>query len=181
MTTRAQVPEIGEFKGFNKLARIDEHNTSPQQLKWLWEKMSECEEVWDDHTRGKVDYFLAQFANPDVEFYKIGDSGLIVLDSISERGGSRIHYVIWDHNLNLHTQKTQAVEIFDYLFWKRRVHHIVGMIPSHNQQTVRFAVSVGMKYEGEIREDVLYNGKYYNTHIYGILESEYPSRRARMI
>jgi RimJ/RimL family protein N-acetyltransferase len=143
--------------------------------------MQECDYAFDDHTRGKVDYFLTQFANEAVEFYEMKDSGLVVLSDICERGAARIHYLVWDRGLEMHRQKAQAVEAFDYLFWKRRVHHIVGMIPSHNYYATRYAMSVGMKFEGEIREDVLYKGRYYNTHIYGILEGEYPSRRARLV
>lgn len=143
--------------------------------------MQECEYAFDDFTRGKVDYFLAQFANEDVEFYEIADSGLVTLSGIVERGGSIIHYLMWDHSYNLNTQKGPALDAFDYLFFKRKVHHIVGMIPSYNQTAIRFALSVGMRFEGEIREDALYKEKYYSTHIYGILESEYPSRRLRLL
>lgn len=171
----------GEFTGFRLLKRVDENNTSPQRLKWLWEKMQECDYAFDDHSRGQVDYFLSQFANPEVEFYEMGDSGLVVLSDITQGGGSRIHYLVWDRTLNMAIQKSQAVEAFDYLFWKRKVHHIVGMIPSYNTLAVRYALSVGMRFEGEIRDDVLYKGRYYNTQIYGLLEHEYVSRRARLV
>lgn len=141
--------------------------------------MQECDYAFDDFTQGKVDYFLHQFADEGSEFYEMSDSGLVILSNITQHGGSNIHYLMWDHNFVL--TKLVAKEAFDYLFFKRGVHHIVGMIPQHNQHAVRFAMSVGMRFEGEIREDVLYKGKYYNTHIYGILEQEYPSRRARLV
>lgn len=171
----------GQFAGFRSLKRITEHDTSPQRLKWLWDKMQECDVAFDDFTRGHVDYFLSQFANPDVEFYEIGDAGLVVLSNITERGGSNIHYLMWDHAYQLTAKRGPALDAFDYLFFKRQVHHVVGMIPSYNHLAIRFAMSVGMKYEGEIREDSLYKNRYYNTHIYGILEKEYPSRRARLL
>lgn len=174
-------PGYGEFTRFRHLKRIDENNTSPQRLKWLWERMQECEFAFDDFTQGKVDFFLAQFANENNEFYEISDAGLVMLSNITERGGSNIHYLMWDHSYNLQSQKGPALDAFDYLFFKRKVHHIVGMIPSYNTPAIRFATSVGMRFEGEIREDDLFKGKYYPTYIYGILESEYPSRRARLM
>ena len=177
-TTSAATPE---FTKFRCLKRIDEHNTTPQRLYWLWEKMQECDYAFDDFIRGKVDYFLEQFANPDVEFYEMGDSGLVILSNIVEKGGSNIHYLMWDHSYQLSAKRGPALDAFDYLFYKRNVHHIVGMIPSHNHHAIRFALSVGMKFEGEIRENVLYNDRYYSTHIYGILDWEYSSRRARLL
>jgi hypothetical protein len=184
-------PSVGEFGGFHHLKRIDETNTTPQRLKWLWDHMQECEQSFDDHTRGKVEFFLSQFQNPDVEFYEMGDSGLVIANNIIQGGGAFIHYFVWDRNLDAQDahrsafsfapQKAQVVELFDYLFWKRRVHHIIGFIPSYNQTAIRYALIVGMRFEGEVREDSLYKGHYYNTHIYGILEQEYPSRRARLI
>lgn len=171
----------GEFTGFRCLKRIDEHNTTPQRLKWLWEKMQECEYAFDDFTLGKVDYFLEQFANEGVEFYTMGESGLVVLSNIIEKGGSNIHYMMWDHSYQLTAKRGPALDAFDYLFYKRKVHHVVGFIPSFNHHGIRFALSVGMKFEGEIREDSLHKGRYYATHIYGILDWEYATRRARLL
>lgn len=142
--------------------------------------MQECEYAFDDFTFGKVDFFLHQFSDENNEFYEMGDSGLVVLSHITERGGSNIHYMVWDR-VGLGEKKGPALDVFDYLFFKRRVHHVVGAIPSHNQYATRHAISIGMKFEGEIREDVLYKGKYYSTHIYGLLEQEYPSRRGRLL
>jgi len=141
----------------------------------------ECDYSFDDFTRGKVEYFLHKFADENNEFYEMGDSGLVILSNITEHGGSNIHYLVWDRGLNLLEKKGPALDAFDYLFFQRKVHHVVGVIPSNNQLAIRFATSVGMKFEGEIREDVLYKGKYYNSHIYGILEQEYPSRRGRLL
>lgn len=169
---------VNSFAGFHHLKRIDEHNVTPNRLRWLWERMQECEYAFDDFTQGKTEYFLHEFANASNEFYEMSDSGLVILSNITEEGGSRIHYLMWDHDFVL--SKSVAREAFDYLFYKRKVHHIVGMIPQHNQMAVRFAISVGMRFEGEIREDVLYKGRYYSTHVYGLLEQEYPSRRARL-
>jgi RimJ/RimL family protein N-acetyltransferase len=111
----------------------------------------------------------------------MGYAGVVILSGITKHGSSDIHYMMWDHSRNIMGKGGPALEIFDYLFFKRQVHHVVGMIPAHNQAAVRFALSVGMKYEGEIRENVLYKGTYYNTSIYGILEREYLGRRARLL
>jgi hypothetical protein len=58
-----------QFTGFKTLKRIDQHNTTPQRLRWLWEHMSMCEQSFDDFTRGNLDFFLGQFADDDVECY----------------------------------------------------------------------------------------------------------------
>jgi RimJ/RimL family protein N-acetyltransferase len=104
-----------------------------------------------------------------------------VINQAIEGGSADIHYVVWDHSLDLHKQRQPAAELFDYLFYQRKVHHVVGFIPSNNQRAIRFAQSVGMKFEGEIRENFKYEGRYYATHIYGVLEREYENFRARLV
>ena len=175
---------VGEFAGFRCLKRITQDNTTPQRMKWLWEKMQECDYAFDDFTRGRVDYFVHEFALEENEFYEVADSGMVVMSNIVAQGGARLHYLVWDRELNLTTRKGPALDAFDYLFFKRQVHHVVGMIPSNNQYAIRFATAVGMRFEGEIREDFLYKGRYYNMHIYGILDREYSGpegRRRRLL
>jgi RimJ/RimL family protein N-acetyltransferase len=170
-----------EFTGFRLLKRIDENNTSAPRLKWLWDKMQECENVWDDFTRGRVEHFLTMFQDPDVEFYELENAGLVVLGKVVEAGACDIHYLVWQRDYAMKKLRDGAVEIFDYIFFKRHCHHIVGEIPSTNSLAIRFALSVGMKFEGELRENFKYNGRYYNTHFYGLLAREYDNVRGRLV
>lgn len=140
-----------------------------------------CDYAFDDFTRGKVDFFLEQFANENTEIYGLEEAGLAFVQNVVPAGGAQVHYVIWDKaGYGMSQQRTTVKEMFDYLFYNRRVHHTIGMIPSPNQHAVRLASSMGMKYEGEIRDNFLFHGKYFSHLIYGILESEWRVRRGRL-
>jgi len=186
MVANAVVSEVqrgvGSFDGFRHLKPIDNDNTTPQRLGWLWEQLSKnCDYAFTDFTRGKIDYFLEQFTSEGVEFFELEDAGLVMIENPTPAGSAFIHYVVWDRaGYTTQQQRNSAREMFDYLFYNKRVHHVAGLIPSFNQHAVRLASSMGMKYEGEIRENFLYRGKYFNHLIYGLLESEYRVRRGRL-
>lgn len=183
MDTITDVSEVqrshGEFSGFRHLKRIDENNTTPEELKWLWDKIQTCDYAFDDYVRGKVDLFLTKFADDNVEFFKLGSSGIVTVEPAY--CGMAVHYLVWDAQFDLMNKKAPVAELFDYLFFKRQAHHIIGMIPSNNQKAIRFALSSGLKFEGEIREAFLYKGNYFNVNIYGLLELEYRQRRGRLL
>lgn len=172
---------VGSFGGFRDLKPINEANTSPQRLKWIWEQTQTCDYAFDDFTRGNEDYFLAAFLNPMVEFFEIGDSGLATVQNIEKGNMCDLHYLLWDREQGLDQSKKPAVELLDYLFFKREVHRVNGKIPSYNKIATRFALAVGMKYEGEIREGILWKGKYYSINMYGLLKTEYNIRRAKLL
>lgn len=169
-----------EFSGFRHLKRIDETNTTPQRFKWLWDHICVCEEAFDDFTRGRPEFFIDRFQNPDYEFYEVGDAGLVILSDVIERGTCEVHYLTWNREMGMSGQKSVARELLDYVFFERKVHHVVGFIASVNAVAVRFALSVGMKFEGEIRERFLFRDRYYSMHIYGMLDREYVNVRGRL-
>jgi RimJ/RimL family protein N-acetyltransferase len=148
----------------------------------LWEQLSKhCDYAFTDFTRGKIDYFLEMFTKEDVEFFELEDSGLVMIENPTPAGSAFIHYVVWDRaGYTTQQQRNSAKEMFDYLFYNKRVHHVAGLIPSFNQHATRLAMSMGMKFEGEIRDNFLFHGKYYNHAIYGLIESEYRTRRGRL-
>lgn len=169
-----------EFAGFRLLRRLDPATITADHAQWLWEHVQQCEESFDDFARGQIDYFIVLFQNPANEFYQIEDAGLVILSNLFERGAGEVHYMTWNREWGPERQKLVAREVFDYVFLERRIHHLMGMIPANNALAARFALSVGMKFEGEIRENFLFHGTYYATHIYGLLDYEYEIRRGRL-
>jgi RimJ/RimL family protein N-acetyltransferase len=134
----------------------------------------------DDFARNNVEWFLSLFANAANEFYIVEDSVLVILLNITERGACDIHYFTWNKEWGLAGFRHIVKEVLDYVFFVRKVHHVVGYIPECNQQAVRFAIGAGLRFEGEIRENFLYEGKYYATHVYGLLDREYTDVRRRL-
>jgi RimJ/RimL family protein N-acetyltransferase len=96
-------------------------------------------------------------------------------------GSANIHFIVWDRNYSLAVDKEPAYELVDWLFYEVGVHRISGPIPDYNRLAPRFAYSMGMKYEGELQEAILWHGKYYNVKMFGLLEPWYAKRRGWLI
>lgn len=170
------------FKGFHHLTWLNPDKLDPTKvdLNKLWANVQTQDYAFDDFSRNRPEWFLMQFAqsNDNVRYFLIGDSGLfIVSGNLVEGGDATIHFIIWDRNFSLHVNKAPAYELVDWLFYELKVHRISGPIPSYNKLAPRFAVAMGMKFEGEMLESVLWKGKYYNVAMYGLLEKWYRTRK----
>lgn len=146
----------------------------------MWNHVQESEESFDDFTRGNANYFLMLLGNPRNEFYLVEDMVLVIITNLVENGPCDIHYLTWDKERGLAQYRHIAKETLDYVFYERKVHRVTGFIPTYNRQAIRFALQIGMKFEGEVRENYLWHGEYYATHIYGMLASEYSDARRRL-
>lgn len=170
-----------KFGGFSLLTLID--NEKPNvDLNWLWENVKTQEYAFDDFSRGKVEWFLAQMADLSgrTKYLLIGDHGLFFVTNCMKGGDANIHFVVWDRNFSIHRERAYGYEICDYLYYEIGVHRITGCIPSYNTLAPRFATAMGMRYEGEMQQAVLWKGQYHNVQIFGMLESWYRQRRERI-
>lgn len=172
---------MGSFEGFKHLRVIDRETIDEQRLKWLWDHANTQDYAFDDFSRGKVEWFLFQLADHNVEYLEIGDSGLFIIQNPMQGGDAGIHFIVWDRNFSLHSNKAPAYELLDYLFYKVGVHRVSGRIPVYNRLAPRFALAMGMKFEGELQEAVLWHGKYHNVQMYGLLERQYRERKERIV
>lgn len=169
-----------QFTGFNLLKKIDRKNFDSARLQWIWEHVQTQDYAFDDFSRGRIDWFLYQLADLNTEYFEIGDHGLFMVHLPVAGGVADVHFVVWDRNFSLHQQKEYAFELLDYLFYDVKVHRITGMIPAYNRLAPRFVTAMGFKFEGEMRESVLWKGTYYNVSVYGMLEKDYRTRRDRI-
>ena len=171
----------GKFNGFNLLTWLDPENLQID-LDELWRKVSTQDYAFDDFSRGKVEWFVSLIADVSgrSKLFLIGDYGLFLVNQVMTGGDTQVHFIIWDRNFSLHKHKEYVFELFDYLFYEVKVHRITGSIPRYNNLAPRFALSVGMRFEGELQEAVLWKGKYHNVQLYGILEGWYRNRKERL-
>jgi RimJ/RimL family protein N-acetyltransferase len=169
------------FNGFRHLKLVvPEDVTNGDRLKWLWEHASSQDYAFDDFSRGKLEWFLFQLADHRTKYLEIGDHGLFIVQNPDEGKDAVLHFIMWDRQFSLHQQREPAYELLDWLFYEVKVHRITGPIPSYNKLAPRFAFAMGMKFEGELREAVLWHGKYHNVQLYGMLEKDYRDRRDRI-
>lgn len=164
---------------FRYLKPLDPSKMSGEEMKWLWERICSQDYAFDDFSRGKWEWFCFMLADPRYKFFLIGDAGLFLVEGAEEDKVANIHFVVWDRNFSLHHDKGPAIELVDWLFNEIRVHRINGNIPSYNRLAPRFVLSMGFKYEGDMREAVLWKGKYHNVQIYGLLQKEWQAWKER--
>jgi RimJ/RimL family protein N-acetyltransferase len=153
---------------------------SGDEMKWLWERILTQDYAFDDFSRGKWEWFCYMLADPRYKFFKIGDSGLFLVENPEEGKTCGIHFVVWDRNYSLQRDKSAPIELLDWLFYNVKVHRVQGNIPIYNKLAPRFVLSMGFKYEGELREAVLWKQQYHAVAIYGLLERDWAAWKGRI-
>lgn len=176
---------VGKFDGFRYLTWLnpdDKEQLLRVDLNKLWANVQTQDYAFDDFSRNNPEWFLLQLAqaSENVRYFLIGDSGLfLVQGNLREGGDATVHFIVWDRNFSLHVNKGPAYELVDWLFYEVKVHRISGPIPDYNKLAPRFATAMGMKFEGEMLEAVLWKGKYHNVQMFGLLERWYRQRKEK--
>ena len=151
----------------------------PQRAQWLWERLQECEHVFDDTTVGRGEVFLATMLLPDSAHFELDDSALFSAKEIIPKVNANIHFAVWDKDLSSHKLLSAWKEFIPYLFMKYKLHRLTAIIPAPHTAAIRYANLLGFRYEGQMRQIYLKDGKFYDLLFYGLLESE--SRRKELI
>lgn len=184
MDNHADVSEVqrsdSKFTGFRYLTPLDPHTMGGEKMKWLWERVCTQDYAFDDFSRGKWEWMCAMLADPRYRFFLIGESGIFLVENPEEGKTVGIHFVVWDRNFSLQHDKAPAIELLEWLFYEVGVHRVQGNIPNYNKLAPRFVLSFGFKYEGELRESVLWKGKYHSVMVYGLLEKDWAQWKTRM-
>lgn len=146
----------------------------------IWDKLQGETSAFDDVTSGRQDAFLMQLFLPNTEHFVLGDEqGYMLLEGIRPGVTATAHYAIWDKTYPLEEVKASALSLIDYAFKKYNLARVTAYVPGTNISGKRMAALLGFKYEGEMRDTWLKNGKLYGVQIYGLLKSEYISRKER--
>jgi Acetyltransferases, including N-acetylases of ribosomal proteins len=66
-----------------------------------------------------------------------------------------------------------ACAVIGFGFTELGLHRIYAETISHNSSAIRLAEKLGMRVEGELREDRYFKGRWWNTTILSILRSEW--------
>ncbi|MFZ1291460.1 MAG: GNAT family N-acetyltransferase [Melioribacteraceae bacterium] len=65
------------------------------------------------------------------------------------------------------------LKIIEFGFKEFSLHSIMGNVNPQNKRSIRLLEKFGFKKEAHFREDYLYNGKYLDSEIYCLLESDF--------
>lgn len=143
----------------------------------IWGKVKGLRNCFDDFTRDRADIFLARIASPSTATFRFNE-GLVMIQSIVPKLSAEIHFFIWDKMRDfdmLHLGNDALREAFDTY----QVHRLNAFPPTFNKQANRLAIRLGFRWEGRLREQFLYDGKYCDVEMYGMLKPEFDARGGR--
>ncbi|MBO9666638.1 MAG: GNAT family N-acetyltransferase [Bdellovibrio sp.] len=131
-----------------------------------------------DNSRMWIESTLAEWDN-----LALFDYGIYLLDSDRYMGSLGVHSIRWDNkNCELgywigeefqgQGYISEAVKIIEAQCFKSGFHRVEIRCAPFNERSAQVAIKSGYKFEGELREDLLVNGQYRNTKVFGKLSSD---------
>lgn len=145
------------------------------KIQWLWEKLKTQSYAFDDNTKEDAHRFLLSLFAPGTEHFFIQDKGYASAVGICPRTSCLIHFALWEP-LEGAGVYNAIRELLGYLFERYQLNRITAAIPVYNKQVNRLAIMLGFRFEGELRQAILYEGKYHNITMYGLLAEEFNRR-----
>ena len=109
--------------------------------------------------------------NDDPERSVIGIVGLTYIDWVRRHAEASI-YVASGHRNN-GSGHTALTLLLDYGFKNLGLHRITAEIYAYNEPSRRLFEQVGFKHEGVLRDHQFWQGRWHDSHLFGILDSEW--------
>ena len=156
-----------------ELRSIDPSCYDPKRADWLWEHVQRQKFSFDDYSRNRADLFAARLLTPTSVFFEYKDSGLVTVEQIVPRLSACIHFFMWDPEIHEKEVVTVGREVISQVLETFQLHRITANPPSFNRFAARVAVRCGFRYEGTARQCLLYEGRYLDCEIYGLLAHEF--------
>lgn len=95
---------------------------------------------------------------------------------VRENVRAEIGYVLKPEYWGKGIMSEALVRIIDFGFNDFSLHSIMGNVNPQNKRSIRLLERHGFKKEAHFREDYLYNGKYLDSEIYCLLETDFDKK-----
>ena len=129
----------------------------------------------DEEVRYDEDKPAFSIENLDGEYV-----GHIQFNEINERHGTfEIGLSMWRNYRNKGYGKAAVKILLEYAFNERRLNKCNADCIDCNTASISLMKSLGFKQEGEIREDIFFNGAYHSRLLFGLTAEEYSSQRTK--
>lgn len=164
--------ELQNFRFLTPLTR----NSPEELITSTWEKIRTQEYAFDDFSRNQPSLFLSGLISDTTKYFLVEDSGIVILQDLWKCSSPHIHFCMWDRNYPMAKIKSAAHEIIDWVFSEFECHRISAIIPIYNSFAKRLATTLRFRYEGTMKEAILYKGKWFDEDIFGLLQNVYSKR-----
>lgn len=162
----------------HNLTKLDPVTMSGVDMLELWQNISKQDYAFDDFSRNRPAAFVAGLTEAYTQHF-VAPGLYCVVRAIWEGSNCTIGFVVWDKTLSFQQINELGIEVINHLLYKEKVQRISAQIPPYNSLAKRFALAMGFKFEGELRETVLYKGSYHNAALYGLLKKDWEARMKR--
>ena len=154
---------------------------SPENIDFLWETAGQYKFLFSDDTFKDKDHFVRYILSPAVTILTLfvhGEEsnesiGVLYIDRVALGQSARMHYLFWDR-----IQKGRHRVLLTFIKWaftEFELHRIHIEIPKHAYAALRRMHRMGVRLEGILREAFVYNSRWTDLYIFGVLESEITS------
>lgn len=142
---------------------------TPETLEDTENKIAEIEELFKSK-KGIAWVIVEKKSNK-----LIGDFSFWRLDRLHNRG--EIGYVLNPEFWGMGYMTETMNALIDFAFTKLKLHSIEANVNPENENSKRLLVSFGFKLEAHFRENYFFEGKYLDSLIYSLLQSDLKSNR----
>lgn len=143
------------------------------RMAWLWEKLKTQDYAFDDFGRGDMEIFALSLLDPGSLHFEFGDHGYVVVRNLRHSDNPSIHFCIWDRGVAFKEITAAGRELIDFLFKRLKVARVSANVPTYNKQAEKFAMMLGFKFEGTVRQGILWHEKHYDINLFGLLRREW--------
>ena len=148
-----------------------------EKLKYLYEKLSEFDVLFNDHVKNDPSAFISSFivdVNGRAEstglIWEVDDVGILYITDIRPGYEAMAHFSFWDKRLR--GREKLAQEMIKYVMKRFKFHRIVCEVPMYATPSMGFVERVGFQHEGRKRQVVRYHGEWFDVNQYSIVEGD---------
>lgn len=161
--------------GLNWVKPINRDKIEMWEFEQLWERVRSADYAFEDTTRNSKERFAASMIEANTYNFELPEKAFIQLANCFPLSNAVIHFVTYQ-SVHVGQLIDAASEVFGFAFDKVGVHRLTAYIPDFNGKAKRLAPLMRMKFEGQMRKSFLYESKWYDIEIFGLLDVDWQKR-----
>ena len=162
-----------DYSHLHPLEKIVVKNEHSERLKQVWYKLStKCPEVFCDQTKGDGAYYIMVLTTPGSVHFYWGDKGVVSVMDILPKSSASVHIAFWEP-VEVKEKIEVLQRLFTWLFKEFQLNRLTVAIPEFAKGAKGLALLMGFRFEGALRKGILYEGRYFDTQLYGLLRSDF--------
>lgn len=154
------------------LKLIDFLTYPTEKANLLWDNVRKLEHCFDDFSRHRGDMFAARLASPSTVAFEVENAGLVTIENIIPLLNGNMHFFSWKA-MPEKEMVDIGKEVISYAFSTYNLARISAMPPDFNVKAAGLAIKLGFKYEGRLRDYMLFDNRYRDVFMYGLTRDDW--------